>query len=284
MPLREATPVIAVAAAIVAIVVLFSVGAYYASLPPIPSRSNLTLNLLQPEFHGTAATVAVGYVSTPISPRYLLVNLAVNGTEGTAVPMPATSGIGSGPVVNPAGYPFRIDWSDVDGDGRVSTGDVFTISPITAWPPCCAYETFIILWQPDGSLVAQLSFYGAPVLPPAVLLGAVSRGSPTNVYVPVQNVAPPTAPSHFQVQLRVDANWSGVVSLPLPGWPVVNLSVGGGEYVVAWYDNDYDGLVDAGDAFNITLGTGTWPLANTSMAFFLEWWDGTILAVATWSA
>jgi len=275
-----------VAAALVGIAIVLAVGAFYLAQPPLTPPGNLTLTLQTPYFAGFAATVPIAYASVATSPQSFLVNLAVNGTAGMAVPMPTTSGIGAGVVLSPLGYSFRIDWSDVDYDGKVSTYDTFTITPTWGPPPCCLYETFYILWQADGSLVAQISFYAQapPSTIPTVQLGTTSRGTATNVYVPVIDVAPTASPAYFRFQLVIDTNWSQPTPLWTNGSGAPNVSLDGGAYIVAWYDYGYDGLLDAGDAFNITMITGTWPPSGTFMAFYLEWEDGTVLAVASWAA
>ena len=273
-------------AVLVASMVLIGVAAYYyAPGPSVTPPPNLVVDLLSPYFVGAAATITVSYVSPPTSPHAFLVSLSVNGTAGAAVPMPTASGIGAGNVVTPAGYPFRIDWSDVDYDNLLSTGDSFTITPLQGPPPCCLYETFAILRQTDGGLVASVSFsppQGTPVIP-VVSLGTPSRGTPTNVWVPVDYVDPGTAPDYLRYQIVVGGNASAVAPVYPYGY-AGNVSVAGGEYIVAWYDSSYDSLVDAGDAFNITLVGGSWPATGVSMGFYLEWLDGTTLASAHWTA
>jgi hypothetical protein len=199
--------------------------------------------------------------------------------------MPTASGIGSGSLVTPAGYPFRIDWSDSDFDGMLSSGDVFTITPTRIPPPCCLYETFSVLRQVDGSVVATVSFSGqpGPAVIPVVSLGSPSRGTSTNLYVPVSYVDPPTYSGHLRYQLVIGSVATGVIPVQ-PSGLVSNVSIAGGEYIVAWYDNNVDSLVDSGDAFNVTMVYGTWPSPGTAMGFYLEWEDGTELASATWSA
>jgi hypothetical protein len=272
-------------AAIVGVMVLVGVGAYYIASPPPTPPTPIRIDLMSPSFAGAAASVVVGYAYPPTGPQAFLVSLSVNGTGAVAVPMPTVSGIGAGILVTPAGYPFRIDWSDSNYDGLVSSGDVFTITSTRNPPPCCLSETFSILRQADGAVVSTISFSGqpGPAVIPAVSLGSASRGTSTNVYVPVYNVDPATLPSYLRFQLVI-----GGVATPLtplqPYGLASNVSVAGGTYIVAWYDYNYDNFVDAGDAFNITLVSGTWPTAGTQMGFYLEWQDGTTLASATWTA
>ncbi len=273
-------------AVLVASMILIGVVAYYyAPGPSVTPPPSLVVDLLSPYYVGAAATIAVSYVYPATPPQAFLVSLSVNGTAGAAVPMPTASGIGFGNVVTPLGYPFRIDWSDVDSNDLLSTGDSFTITPLRSPPPCCLYETFAILRQNDGGLAASVSFSspaGVAVIP-VVSFGTPSRGTPTNLWIPVNYVDPGTAPDYLRYQIVVGGNASATAPVYPYGY-VGNVSVAGGEYIVAWYDSSYDALVDAGDAFNITLVSGSWPATGTPMGFYLEWYDGTTLASATWTA
>ncbi len=281
---KEMPWLLPVLAVIAGAMVLAGVGAYYLVQPTLTPPTNLVVELLQPSFVGSVATVTVGYANPAIAPQAFLVSLSVNSSSGAAVPMPTTSGIGAGVTVTPLGYPFRIDWSDVDYNGKLSTGDTFTITPLLNLP-CCLYETFAILRQVDGGLVATVSFSAppGPAVMPTVSLGPASRGTSTNVYIPVNYVNPATSTGYLYFQLVVGASATPLTPLQ-PDGLVANVSIGGGEYIVAWYDSTYDGLFDSGDAFNITLVGGMWPTTGTSMGFYLEWYDGTTLASATWTA
>ncbi len=273
-------------AAILAGILIAGVGAYYA-LQPVPptAPADLTVSLLQPYFVGAVATINVGYVYPATSPQALLVSLSANGTTGAAVPMPATSGIGQGVTVTPGGYPFRIDWTDADSNGKLSTGDTFTITPIPSPPPCCLYQTFTLLRGTDGSWVAAVSFYGppAPAVIPVVSLATPVHGTSTNVWIQVNYVDPATDPVHLRFQIVVGSVASPITYVQI-AWTGSNASVGGGEYLVVWYDTNSDALVDAADGFNLTLVGGSWPASGTAMGFYLEWEDGTTLASATWTA
>lgn len=273
-------------AAVAGAALLFGVTAhYYAPRPSVLAPPNLIVNLMPPSYVGAAATLTVGYAYPPTSPLAFLVSLGVNGTTSAAVPMPTVSGIGAGVTVSPLGYVFRIDWVDEDSDGRLSTGDTFTITSLQNPAPCCLTETFTILRQADGGMVTSISFGGPPVpsVIPVVALGTPSRGTPTNVNVPVTYVDPATPPEYLRYQIVVGGSASALAPVEPYGY-LSNVSVAGGEYVVAWYDTTSDHLVDAGDAFNITLVSGSWPAAGTSMGFYLEWQDGTVLASALWTS
>ncbi len=273
-------------AALVAIALVAGVGAYYALQPGPPTApANLNVNLLQPYFVGSSATINVAYVNPPTNPEALLVSLSVNGTAGAAVPMPTTSGLGQGVTVTPLGYPFRIDWTDVDADAKLSTGDTFTITPLFSPSLCCMYQVFSLLRAIDGTFVASVTFYGppAPAVIPVVSLGTPVRGASTNVWLPVNYVDPATPASHLRFQIVVGSSASPITPVQV-AWTVSNASVSGSQYVVVWYDSNSDSLVDAGDGFNMTLAAGPWPASGTSMGFYLEWEDGTTLASATWTA
>lgn len=272
-------------AALAGILVLIAVAAYYTGPPPVAPPANLTVDLAQPTFVGAVATISVGYASPPANPAAFFVSLRVNGTPGTATPMPSTSGLGMGPVVSPAGHPFRIDWTDVDLDSALSTGDTFTITPLESPAPCCMYLSFTLLDRADGSVVASVYFMGppAPAVIPVVSLGTPIRGLPTNVYITVNYVDPSTPPSYLRFQLVVGSVASPIIPLPYPNL-AANVSFNGSEYLVAWYDLNYDYLLDAGDSFNVSLIGGSWPAAGTAMGFYLEWQDGTTIAHATWTA
>ena len=272
------------AAAIIGIGVLVAAGTYLAPAPGVTTPAGLILELQGPWINGSSAVLTVSYANIPTSPAAFLVSLAVNGSTSLAVPMPTTSGIGAGASVSPAGYPFRIDWTDVDRDGMVSTLDTFTITPTAAQPPCCLYETFYVLRRTNGSLVAQVGFYGipSPGTRPAVSLDYVYQANLVNAYVTVSSASPATPVSYLRFQLMVGDNASPVSPI-LPYGAAANLSLAGAEYIVAWYDNNYDSRLDAGDAFNVSLVNGAAPASGTTMSFYLEWQDGSILATATWT-
>ena len=172
----------ALAAAIIGIGVLVAAGTSLAPAPGVTTPAGLILELQGPWVNGSSAVLTVSYANIPTSPAAFLVSLAGNGSTSLAVPMPTTSGIGAGASVSPAGYPFRIDWTDVDRDGMVSTLDTFTITPTAAQPPCCLYETFYVLRRTNGSLVAQVGFYGipSPGTRPAVSLDYVYQANLVN--------------------------------------------------------------------------------------------------------
>jgi len=272
-----------VIAAVLGVVVLLAAVVFVAPPVPVTAPVNLVLDLEGPRFNGTAAVVTVSFMNYATNPAAFLVSLSANGTASVAVPMPTTSGPSGAVVVTPSGYPFRIDWGDSDQDGKLSMSDTFTITPLLSPPPCCLYESFYILRQPDGAMVGSLSFYGGLRVAPTVTFGSAVRGMATNVYIPVAWVSVATDPNYLRVDLEVDYNASAIIPMPLSN-TAANLSVGGGEYVVAWYDNNYDAFLDEGDAFNVTLVNGAWPTSGTYMAFSLFWQDSTTLATATWNA
>lgn len=275
-------PVIAV---VVGVIVLIGVGAYYVVQPLPPTPANLAVSLSQPYFVGAVATIDVAYAYPPADPQALLVSMSFNGTTAAAVPMPTVSGIGGGVTVTPAGFPFRIDWSDGDYDAKLSTGDAFTITPTLTPPPCCFFGSFNLLRRVDGVLVATVSFYGppAPAVIPVVAFGNLTHGTPTNVYLDVYYVDPATSWTYLWFQIVIGPTASMMAPIQ-PYGLASNVTVAGGEYIVAWYDLNSNSLLDAGDFFNITLAGGSWPAQGTLMGFYLEWVDGTTLASATWTA
>lgn len=277
-------PAIAILAAVVGIIVIIAAAVWIGGQPGLPPPGSSTIELGAPTSSGNVVTVPVTYVSPPVTPAALLVSLDVNGTMGGSAPMPTTSGLGGETAVSAAGYGFRVAWWDTDGDGALSTGDAFGLTPQTAMPGCCAYVTFYILWKAGGLLGASVRFYPAPVTKPFVAFGAISRGTRTNVYIPVANVSPPAPALYLYFRLRISTNESGAVAFPALGNTAANLSFWGGEYIVAWYDTNQNELFDRGDSLNVTMVSGTWPSKGTPMAFILEWSDRTDLAVATWTA
>jgi hypothetical protein len=278
--------IVPVLAAAVGAAVLFAVGAYYLGPPSASLPPNLTLVLQAPYFAGSIATVTVSYASTPTSPQALLLSLSVNGSTGAAVPMPTNSGDGAGVAVTAAGYPFRLDWIDADHDAMLSTYDSFRVVQTLSPPRCCLYQEFHLLSRADGSLIAQAYFYGppAPAAKPAVAFGNVSRGTSTNVFFTLAYVEPAASPSYLYFQIAAGYDASPLTPLGTPYSPSRNVSVGGGEYIVAWYDSNYDQLVSEYDGFNVTLVAGSWPTPGTPMSFTLAWEDGATLATATWTA
>lgn len=275
---------IAVLAALVGILVLLGAGIWIGGQPALPPPGSSTISLGQASFSGNLATIPVSYVSTPVTPAALLVSLDVNGSMGSSAPMPTTSGLAGETTIGAAGYAFRVEWWDLDGDGALSTGDTFDLAPQLGMPGCCGYVTFYILWKAGGLLGASARFYPPPSTPPSISLGPVSRGARTNVYIPIAAVYPPTPAMYLSFRIRIATNVSPATPFPSFGNTAANLSFWGGEFIVAWYDTNHNELVDGGDSLNVTMISGTWPATGTAMAFVLAWNDGTELAVATWAA
>ncbi len=271
-------------AAVVGVLVLLAAAVWINGLPAMPVPGSSIIQLETPSFSGNVATILVNYVSPPVTPSALLLRLDVNGSSGSPIPMPTTSGLAGETLITALGYAFQVGWLDLDGDGALSTGDTFVLAPQLGLPGCCASLTFNVLWKPDGLLGATVTFYPPPTSPSEVIFGTVSRGTPTNVYVPILGVIPPVPPDPFYFRLRIDGNVSGATHFPTGPFAAANVSFVRAVFLVVWYDNNYSGLVDSGDSLNITMVSGSWPAAGTPMAFILEWNDGTELAVATWNA
>lgn len=278
-----ALPVFALIAFLVGVLVVLGSVALFLAAPRLAPPGPLTITLGIPYFVGALAVIPVDHVSAATSPRSFLLNLMVNGSPATPALMPVTSGSNYGVLLVPGGYPYLVSWMDNDADGALSTGDAFGVQPQGVSPPGGQAVSFFILAR-DGSMIAQAGFLVPSPAMPAVNLGPAVHGSAHSAWIPVATVNPPTAATSFLVRLVVGNNSTSSLPLAPSGGPAVNASVSGGEYIIAWYDVNADGLLDAGDGLNVSLVAGSWPPAYTSMVLYLLWNTGTYLAVANWSA
>ncbi len=275
----------AVGAAALGVAVMLATGLYISSRITAAPPGDLSIRFGSPYWSGNSAALPLSYVSLPIGPQAYRVNVAVNGTQGDAVAMPTRAGEGSGVSVSPPGYSFRIDWWDIDYDAKLSSNDVFTVTPTMATILCCLVGAFSVRWAANDAVLAEAPVGPfMPNTPSTVQLGNVVRSNPPSAIIPVAWANPPTPGTYFQFQLVVGDNWSEVYGLPLPNGPAGNVSVGGRSYLVGWSDADTDQRVDAGDGFSVTLNAGARPPAGSNMEFMLQWYNGLTLAEAFWTA
>ncbi|HYT00772.1 MAG TPA: hypothetical protein VEO20_08925 [Thermoplasmata archaeon] len=100
------------------------------------------------------ATVQVAGVSQRLSRDAYVVNLRVNTTTGTPNAIAAS---GTLSTVDVSGTTYGVTWSDADGDGKISSGDAFTITRSGGLPPATSY-VFYLLWY-DSTTIATVAFY-----------------------------------------------------------------------------------------------------------------------------
>jgi hypothetical protein len=250
-----------------------------------PPHGSVLINFEGPDYFGSLATLTAIYASPAVSPSSFLLYLVANGSGATPAGMPMVSGIRNAELlVSPAGG-YYVYWTDSDGNSLLSTGDTLTIYP--GQPPvvCCQTLSLYLLWAADESTITEATFGPYPVLspPPSITLGAAVRGAPNNVWISVASASAPYLSSYFLASMTVAGNAS--VRVPVQPYGLAsNLTVAGGEYVVAWYDLNDDLVLNSGDAFNVTLASGSWPASGTEMGFELWWYNDTELAAVWWTA
>lgn len=234
-------------------------------------------------YAGSNILIAVAYASSNLAASNYRMALQIYGYQSGTVQVPTTSGYSGGTTLSAGGYPFYVFWMDYNNDGALSTGDTFILNSLGGTLPSNSTGSFLLMWS-DGSVLSQATFGSPPITIPTAVLGSVSHTSNTSVLVGVTSVSPAYPASYFRIELLVANSSSGSVSMPTYGNGMVNVTVAGHEFLVIWYDLGSNGLVDGGDAFNITSPGVFWPPTGTSMGFFLEWTDGTVLASVYWSA
>jgi flagellin-like protein len=96
------------------------------------------------------ATIGVAGASQAVSPSNYKVNLAVSGTTGSAVAMPATGGLFVSMTIGTTTY--RIYWTDIGGEKTVNPGDSFRVTGNNVPLPAATSFQFYLLWS-DGSSI-----------------------------------------------------------------------------------------------------------------------------------
>lgn len=100
-------------------------------------------------------SVTVAAVSQALTPYRYRINLAINGTLGTAANMPNASGTAGSVSVPGFGDPFSVTWSDIGAEGTVNSGDLFRIAAPLGMPVGVTV-TLYILWM-DGSQIVLVN-------------------------------------------------------------------------------------------------------------------------------
>jgi len=111
---------------------------------------------------GTPKTeiVPVASASQAVSQNNYKVNLALNGTAGSAVAVAAAGSESVAITGAHATYTFKVIWTDIGGEGTLNGGDSFTIkaySGTTQVNLVTGSYTFYLLWS-DGSSITSVTF------------------------------------------------------------------------------------------------------------------------------
>ncbi len=124
--------------------------------PPPGQNVHPTMSLVLSGASSTGADILVaGSVPSP-SPAYLKVNIQVNMSFGTAVTFPASSGSTVDVMTSLYSAPFMVRWTDADGDGLVSAGDLLGVTYPTGLAGGSQVQ-FYLIWS-DGSAITTLAW------------------------------------------------------------------------------------------------------------------------------
>lgn len=121
---------------------------------PVTSRPVVTL-IVTNSTSGSADLLVAGAQPASSAANYR-VNLAVSGTYGTAISLPASAGASVPIYINGYSQPFTVRWMNVGGSGSVVGGDHFLVTYSTTLLSG-TLMTFVLLWY-DGSTVSAVAW------------------------------------------------------------------------------------------------------------------------------
>ncbi len=101
--------------------------------------------------------LAIASASQAVGPANYKVNLAVNGTAGSAIAMPTTGGGSVSITVTGITGAFTVAWTDIGGEKTVNGGDSFTVTHASPGLPAKSTYIFYLLWS-DGSQITSTTF------------------------------------------------------------------------------------------------------------------------------
>ena len=119
--------------------------------PPPPSRPIVTFSTPVAITNGYSFTLAAA--STRAPPGNYRVNLQVNSTTGTAVPLALSMTIA---VPSPVSSTYNIQWLDPGGERTVNAGDTFEITRPGGMQVSTTF-IFYLLWI-DGTQIQSLTY------------------------------------------------------------------------------------------------------------------------------
>ena len=129
-----------------------------------PGPSKPVVSFATPTPSGLGERLTVASASQAVGPANYHLNLGVDGLTGTAVGMPTTGGAYTVLAVGSRFY--RVNWTDIGGEGTLTGGDAFTLTqtnllgtPYLPLPGTSTF-TFYLLWS-DGSQISSVSFQAA---------------------------------------------------------------------------------------------------------------------------
>lgn len=129
-----------------------------------PGPSKPVVAFATPTPLGLGEQLTVASVSQAAGPANYRLNLGVSGVTGAVIGMPPTGG--SYVVLAVGSQFYRVNWTDIGGEGTLSGGDSFTVTQTnvvgTTYVPLPIASSFIfyLLWS-DGSQISSVSFQAA---------------------------------------------------------------------------------------------------------------------------
>ena len=139
---------------------LWSDGALLASVSWV-SSTRPVVTFGSPGPSGSGEILPIASASQAVGPANYRVNLEANGSLGSSTAMP-TAGGGFVVLNTSMGY-YRVNWTDIGGEGTVNGGDAFTVihtdSTGTTFlaMPSSTYFTVYLLWL-DGAQITSVSW------------------------------------------------------------------------------------------------------------------------------
>lgn len=162
-PKADRTAVIVVLVVVAVVAAVGILGALvYLMTPPVnpggPGKPLVTLSS-PTKVNGVTWTFAVAAALPAETPANFKVNFAIGATiGGSAVNLGSTGQNVTVPMSGANPSSVGIKWTDLDGDGALSGGDMFTIAFPSA-PVVGTDLTFYLIWT-DGSLLQSLTWRG----------------------------------------------------------------------------------------------------------------------------